>query len=539
MAPALLPWLLLVATGLHGIDFGFHWDEDHHTGTVRTAIQRGVPLPGEYRYPSVSFWLALAGAMPEIIAGDAGDEEGRAAVLVAVGEKRVRLRTRTLFLLVSSLAALWVHAAVWVWRRRAVEALAAAAVLALSWEVAYHLRWIAPDGVLMMFAAATLAACCSAVARPARRLALPLAAVCAGLACGTKWPAGLLLAPVLLAAWQARPPAASPGAHAPRSTAAALRALAPRLAGLVAIFAATYLVTTPGTLLEARTFLDSVRLQQGVYSRGHLGHTVSGPFDHLGRVLEYFALAFGSRFALLSLAVFAAFAGGVAALVRESRSRALLVLVFPVLYLAFFAFFPVMIVRNYLVLAPFFALLTARGLVAAADALRAGAAGPWGARALLGLASLVAVANGAWLVWASDSVVRFRDRAPIAPAARYLDAQLDAHPDARFAVSASVRQRLAALDGRSRPNLIDGPLDDARAAVFHASESYAAILGATPRHDLTSTWFGPFEVNFNYYPSWLGADRIVVMPVEHYPRRRFLRPEHMPPGLRPGANQDP
>ena len=31
---------------------------------------------------------------------------------------------------------------------------------------------------------------------------------------------------------------------------------------------------------------------------------------------------------------------------------------------------------------------------------------------------------------------------------------------------------------------------------------------------LATRIFGPWEVNFNYYPRWAGEDRILVMPLE-------------------------
>ena len=31
------------------------------------------------------------------------------------------------------------------------------------------------------------------------------------------------------------------------------------------------------------------------------------------------------------------------------------------------------------------------------------------------------------------------------------------------------------------------------------------------RLNYTERWFGPYEVNFDYYPSWEGNDRILVM----------------------------
>lgn len=115
---------------------------------------------------------------------------------------------------------------------------------------------------------------------------------------------------------------------------------------------------------------------------------------------------------------------------------------------------------------------------------------------------------------------------------------VDAHPDTRFAVSAGVRRALARQRLAERPNVVDGAPWDADQAIFLASEEYARVLGARPGFGLTETWFGPYEVNFDFYPSWLGSDRVVVMRSDHLPRRPWLRPEQMPPNLRPGANQD-
>ena len=70
--------------------------------------------------------------------------------------------------------------------------------------------------------------------------------------------------------------------------------------------------------------------------------------------------------------------------------------------------------------------------------------------------------------------------------------------------------------------------------IFYASEAYGHIAGLRTRHDLARATFGPLEVNFNYYPSWLGEDRIVVLPASRYPREPIVPPEHLPPQLRPG-----
>ena len=62
MLPVLLPLLILVWTGLIGVDFGYHWDENWaQLHPVRQSVATGSLLPNFYIYPSVNYWLNLAG----------------------------------------------------------------------------------------------------------------------------------------------------------------------------------------------------------------------------------------------------------------------------------------------------------------------------------------------------------------------------------------------------------------------------------------------------------------------------------------------
>jgi hypothetical protein len=245
-------------------------------------------------------------------------------------------------------------------------------------------------------------------------------------------------------------------------------------------------------------------------------------------VLEYFALAVGSPYPGIAAAAFACAVAGAVALVRSSRTTAAVVLSFPAAYLAFFCLYPVMIPRNYLVLVPFFAVLVARGGATLLDRV------PWRpVCAALGAAAVAALlANAAWLALAAASIRDHRDHPPLRPVLAWVRD----HPDTRFAVSAGLRRALSRTALAGLPNVVDGPPWQADRAIFLASEQYARVLGARPGFRLTDTWFGPYEVNFDFYPSWLGSDRVVVMPSEHLPREPWLRPDQMPPQLRPGAN---
>ncbi|MEN8184947.1 MAG: hypothetical protein ABFS46_20695, partial [Myxococcota bacterium] len=490
----------------------------YHVGNLRDALDSGTLLPAGFRYPSLSHWLCLAALAPEAIAGR-GAADGSPLgerLLAALAAPETLLRIRTLFLVVCSLSLLPVLALVLRWRGRVFEAFVAAALLGTSWEVAYHARWLAPDGVVMTFAALTLFGSIHACLRPGRSWPLVVAALAAGFACGTKWTAGLLLLPVLMAGWIGT-------AGLPR----ALRLR--RLAGLVAGFGVAYLLTTPGTLLDPGAVLRALELQQGTYASGHLGHTVARGPGHLLKVFEYLGLVLFSHYPLFALACFGLSLVGAHAIFREAKTLAVVFASFPVAYLLFFSLYPVMIPRNYLVLAPFLAVLAARGVSEIRDRLPG--------RMLRGVfvaaVSAMLLIDAAWLVQAGESIRSADGRKHLHGLAAYLDA----HPDTRFAASEQIRGQLRRLDGRVRENVTSGPLREVDEVVFYASESYPYVVALRPRYDLSRAWFGPYEVNFNFYPSWLGSDRIVVLPAERYPRRPGLPPDRVPEKLRPGRMQ--
>lgn len=360
------------------------------------------------------------------------------------------------------LASAWTYFLVLSWRKDPLEAAVACILVGLSWEVGYHARWIAPDGLVLSLGALTML--CAL-----RGTWLTGAAAAAGLACSAKYPAGLFLVPVLLAADTAR-----------------------RRTGALAVFAAAYLATTPGTVLDAPRFLADIREELAIYASGHFGYTVSGPLEHLRLALDYLGLVAFSRYAEVS----AAFAGlalyGAATALREERRKSIVYLSFPVLYLAYFSFQKVLIARNLLVLIPFMAVMAARGW---GEALRR-LPRPVYRRAFIGTTALFFLLNLAWLASAAASIRRpGEDLAGLA-------AYLDSHPKTRFALSPKAAAAL------SRPRT---PLADAEQAVLYASE-VASERWLANRRGYAAAWFGPYEVNFDYYPTWQGRDRLIVMP---------------------------
>ena len=215
-----------------------------------------------------------------------------------------------------------------------------------------------------------------------------------------------------------------------------------------------------------------------------------------------------SRHAILSCLIFALSLIGFVALWRESRRSATVVGGLVLFYAAFFSAQVVFIARNFLLLLPMFALASGIGAQLLVSPRRPG----W-LRA--GAAAVIAVAIGwnAVDLWATASSIPALS-SPNALLARTHD-YVAARRDTPFHISRPLRTAL--LDaGYVLP--ANAAQDEADAAVFlfrHSDlQATDAVLRDWPgTRAQTFDWIGPREVNFNYYPTWRGRDRVLILPL--------------------------
>lgn len=482
------------ATCLWGVDFGHHWDEPQFVNSVVNSLQTGRWLPIAYNYPSLCYDLYALGLMPKAASLLLESAPGLREHLIdyAAGPAYL-LRMRGVFILLSCASILWIYGLARAWRRSRAEALLAAGIFGLSWEFAYHARWAVADGLLAQFSILSLMAAfaCLDASDDKRRAAwLRASAAAAGLACGAKYQGGLILLPAILAALE------FPRAGRWRAVLEAL-----------ALFGAAYLLTTPGTLLEPSKLLRDIESQRLVYkTQGHYGYTVEAWFEHGRLLLDYLARAAFSRFEAVALLFFILSLVGLAAAAKEDRRRTAIFLSFPLPYLLLMISQRVMIVRNYLVVLPFLAVLASRGVTVLGEAL----ADRPSLRRLPASAAAAALAlNTAWLAYAAASITRNAPSRNIQSLADYIAG----HRDETFVVTERVARSLEVFGAAGHPNAVRTPSPGAAAAVFYSSEVRPRSLWTANRRRYTSRWFGPYEVNFDYYPTWAGAERIVVMPL--------------------------
>jgi hypothetical protein len=504
LLPVLLPLALLLASGFAGLDFGHHWDESRQIEAVARSIETGILLPGFYSYPSVSYWLTLAAnaptVLPAILRTASAPAEAHEVARRLLADPAALLRTRGAFLLVSSLAVLWLHLALLLAGRKPLEALLASSLLATSWQVSFHLRWIAPDGLLMQAGALVLVLSIVAARRPSGRAALLAGGAAAGLAAGCKYPGALLLLPLLLLAFDT-PAGGGPDGEAPEGRTLASRLSLPLV--LLGIFGLAYLATTPGTLLEPGWFATQVGGEIRHYRTGHWGNTISpGPihFARMGRFL-------GTRLFSADPPVAAcwgllAIVGAVFAIRREPRRVSIALLLFPSIYLLYMGLQRVMIVRNLLVVAPFIALLAARGGSELLRILPGRISRLAGAGALAALLTVGAVD----LVDAARSIRKGDHGRAISE----LMELIEGLPTDSFRFSPRVAEAMAPLAPPGGwANVSISP--DARYLVFWTGEVPDRLDWPANDPALFEAVLGPREVDLVSYPGWAGEERIVVV----------------------------
>ena len=325
----------------------------YHISPARHMIESGELLPKNYTYPSIDKWLVLWPAIPVGVRAtiDANGEPVaiQAAMLAAMNASGYLLRARSVFIIVSSFAILWTYGAALALRHRRWEALVAAASLGLSWEFAYHSRWAVTDCILVQFSALTLFML-ALFQRTGRPRWLYAASVAAGLCTGTKYTGVVLLIAVVRASALSLP-------------AATYLAQVRRAAELCALAFAVYLVSTPGTVLDPFQFRTDTHFIATYYQHTHGGYTVSSGWQHAGIVLSYLALALFSPYPALAAVLFAAVIAGAGLWLKRDIRFAAVLVGLPLIFLTLFcARYRLAIVRNYLFLTPFFAVMLARGV---------------------------------------------------------------------------------------------------------------------------------------------------------------------------------
>jgi hypothetical protein len=499
-----------LGTALLGIDYGRHWDEHFLQSILSESVTDLDAWPRKYFYGSLYSgmgYLALApewfDALPRLVAAarEIGQYGGplepsaeirtiQAGLLAHIQEPAFVLRTRTLFALAAALGIPCLFLA----GARLAEGpwggVVAAAVLGLSWEFGTHARHIAIDAILVALVALFLALLARFL-RPAPGDARPerwlyLAAGVSGLATGAKFHA-LLLGVSVLGAIFAR-------ADRARPRRALLQALC-----CAAIAGAGTLAVNPGLLLDT----VQVANDWGYTTRDYFRESdlIADPYrslgflHHLREASLYLVTAALSPRPPLGLALAAVAALGFVTAWRRDWKLTLALGAFVPVYVGVMSLSGLILVRNELPVLPVLAIFVMWGV----EALLRGRRTRWLAGALLA----AWVAGNATHVTATALTVRQPwDEGRVVASVREYVAR---HPDERFLIS---RALLALASRTGAPfqdltNALADPNEPFDHFVYQPSEYPAQVPGASKLGYFRSV-FGSQEVNYDYYPDWIG-----------------------------------
>jgi hypothetical protein len=473
-----LPLGLFLWAGELGIDFGRHWDEGHRVIDYSTAARTKTMLPAAYNYPSMTFLVGMFASTSQLTEAydlDEEEDEYKKTVAAVIQSDSFMLRVRRHFMILSSAVLVWVFAAMLAWGRSNLEALLAAMLLAVSFEVGYHSRWVAPDAIMMQFVAFTIVMLIKAYRKPGESCWLILAATGLGLATSTKYLAGILSLPIILLLIQQR-----------------RRFKDYLFLGLLSLL--VFFMITPGALIRPMDFIEDITYERDHYRFGHFGFTVTAGLDHLWRMIRYLVVAGPSTDLLISL--FFSILGllGLGALWRESRWLAVVMLCVPVVYVLFISTQRVMFVRNLLVLMPYGAILSARGFGVVWDHCRQPVV-----RGVFSALVVVAVGvNADAVLTAAEDVDTYTPEGQLAEVYDYLEAT----PEHRYQLSPVLAQLLKKYEYKTLEHTTKRP--DKSAEYLVALQNELLEQGYWPSNDpgLLVRAFGPPSANYDYYSTW-------------------------------------
>jgi hypothetical protein len=505
----LIPLLIVLVTGFRGLDFGWHWDEGNKVEEVAYTLEQGVLLPTYYRKPSLIYWLTLTATLPDVprfldrldLDGANYDDDRPLSVMPALADyirqPDFMLRVRGWFLMVASLSIIAIYVLLYQWRKRWYEALIAACLIALSWEVAYHLRFVAPDGYLMLFVILTLAGALLYMHQKIPRW-LMLSGVMTGCVIASKynaWAVGFIPVSALLVNQQTD-----------------LRVKLWQIITVGLLAGVTFTLLTPGVLLAPEHFLRDVLFEVNHYSSGSVwdtNHDITAGLPHLHASLDYLMWSLFSPYEPIAAVLFCLAIAGMGILWWQNWRIALVITVFPLIYLLYMSSQSVFFVRNLLPIAPFLAI---GATITISMLIRHMESRVWRTGIALCLAAIFAM-NVPYLFQAAETIQQRNTGQYLTQFIDYAKSQ----PDTQFAISQQITQQINARGITAPANIQVHAWQTADIYVMRHSDIEWAL--PTDARHLYRRWFGAHDLNLRYYPRWKGNNHILLMnpqQAQHY-----------------------
>ena len=448
------------------------------------------------------------------------------------------------------------------------EATIAAAFFALSWEANYHFRMFTPDPIMVPFVLITFYFLLSAPFQYSYYRFLRLACISAGLACGAKYTAVFLGASIFCASAYlffqrevedpARPGRSKEFSYdSPRSKSTTpLRNLGSFLLMQIRLSAwvfLAYLLTTPGTLLEPVTFLENLAYQEYTYRvTGGGGYSVWLLPDKLSIIGTYFSASVFSHYVWISITASLLALVGIGFFLRRTYP-ALVLFPFIVCSFVMLVSYNIIYLRNFLFWIPLYAIFAARGffVLNSQVATISQKSDFHRNRFLPTVIFIIPVSfimlNGYWLWSSANSIVfaqpteqsrlncskTFSSSKPMFsrcnayPNKNFRDQQiselfefLNKNTSKHYVFSEMLDKEIKSR-GLLTPDNVISIYEKNAYAVYYSREPFKEpdkvhlfTVGANRFNHYQLLPSGPHDVNFTYYPTWPGPNRIVIAPLK-------------------------
>ncbi len=504
--------------GLVGIDYGEHWDESYLQLITTNSVKQYSILPTGYIYgsfyPAMGFVTIAPKITPDIrsVLNEIKlhpmkhfnpsvlpqTTQYNDALVRYINSDPFLRDVRKKYIFFASLIILWAYLIGkqidprkerhW----RELSGVICAGLMAFSWEYNYHARFIAVDAAYACFMVLIILMILYALhsSDPAKkRKWLYLAAGLVGAATTTKFTAITFIFPMLMTAILGRWG----------------RPLKEILA--VSIRMASSFVTMMVLLNPAACGSNQVYQHVVLWFHNYTVHQEHHPLavysnsEHILRTLHYLFTTAFSPYLWIGTGLSLFFMIGLVRLFQTQWRIAFLMLLFGIYYLVLIANARLMIVRNYLPLFPFLALIIAHGLNESVQKA-------WQSRRvlrpLLILLAIWPAMNGHWIHFASHTINRNVDPSI------YLTQAVDfiqKDKNHTYYVSKIFNQRCLAhgIDIHALPNVVRSLDDKPNYAVIFFRE-FEDWRWMNNRRDLNRVVFGEQAVNFDYYSVWLGRN---------------------------------
>lgn len=496
-------WIYFLAVGLKGIHYEKHWDENKLLLSASFAAKDKRLYPGWYNYPSLPFDITLAIC------------HGMGLKFQLTEDKKVpsqidfALNARTAFVILSSFIVLAVGRIGSTLGRSPWVGVIAAGFVATQWQIGYHARYVAPDMLMAMLALWAIALLLI-YAQKGKWRTLIFASLLAGLALGSKYPAGLLILPLIYAIWVQHRQLKQPWWK-----------IGIPLGLAMVLWAGIFLLSSPGIIQQYVKFKMDLAFEMNHYASGHRGHNVVPWTEHPARIFQYFAYTGFAESFWLSAALLGFAVTGVIFLFRQQKQAAVILLLFPLVYFVYFSSQKVMIVRNYMVLIPILHILAAIGLWELGKWIKAQTRSRYWAATVYSLPLVVILLNGPQNWEKAESVKRDADEKRLSD---HLEEYLQVHPDQPFWFSPmaevywSTHARFKEFPTTLRPAQ-DLP-DDAFLVCYSLEATNLLDAYRANRPDYIEKIWGPAAADFRYYPFWL-SNYLLIMPAKYAKELEF------------------